>query len=71
VRNGAWFHASIVGFGLLSLVAGVVLLGVESGIVASIAGIVLLGLSGIVFVAVVFLRVGEGEERDRLRRPRG
>jgi hypothetical protein len=57
--------------GVLSLVAGVALLLAAGGIVVSVVGIGLLGLSGIAFVALVFLLVGESEERDRLRHPRG
>jgi hypothetical protein len=57
--------------GVLALVAGVALLLAAGGIVASVVGIGLLGASGIAFVALAFLLVGESEERDRLRRPRG
>jgi hypothetical protein len=38
------------------------------GFVASIAGACLLGLAGIAFVALAFLLVGEGEERDYRQR---
>jgi hypothetical protein len=51
--------------GLLALVAGAVLLVVGEGALASTVGAALLGLAGIAFVALVFLLVGESEDRDR------
>jgi divalent metal cation (Fe/Co/Zn/Cd) transporter len=51
--------------GVLALVAGAVLLVAGEGTLASIVGAVLLGLAGIAFVALVFLLVGESEDRDR------
>jgi hypothetical protein len=55
------FAASI---GVLSLVAGVVLLIASHGTVA-IVGAALVGFAGIAFTALVFLVVGESEDRDR------
>jgi hypothetical protein len=46
------------------LLAGVVLVAAVPGFAATVAGAFLLGLSGIAFVALAFLLVGEGEERD-------
>jgi len=51
--------------GVLALAAGVVLLVAGEGTLASVAGAALLGLAGIAFVALVFLLVGESEDRDR------
>lgn len=59
------------GVGVVALVLGVILLIAAGGLALWVAGVTLLGLSGIAFVALVFLRVGESEERDRLRNPRG
>jgi hypothetical protein len=59
------------GIGVAALVAGVVVLAVISGVAATIAGIVLLGGAGIAFVSLAFLVVGESEDRDRARHPRG
>jgi hypothetical protein len=56
------FAASV---GVLALVAGVVLLLAGEGSLASTVGAALLGLAGIAFVALVFLLVGESEDRDR------
>jgi hypothetical protein len=64
-------NAFILGGGLLSLLAGVVVLVGVDGVAAMIAGIVLVGLGGIALVSLAFLVVGQGEDRDRMRHPRG
>ena len=51
--------------GVLALVAGVLLLALGEGTLATTVGAGLLGLAGIAFVALVFLLVGESEDRDR------
>jgi hypothetical protein len=51
--------------GVFALLAGLVLLLAAGGTVASTVGAGLLGLSGIAFVALAFLLVGESEDRDR------
>ena len=50
--------------GCIALVAGVLLLLLAHGTVASIVGIFMLGVCGIAFVALVFLLVGESEDRE-------
>jgi hypothetical protein len=50
--------------GVVCLLAGIVLIAAVSGFAAAVAGACLLGLAGIAFVALAFLLVGEGEERD-------
>jgi hypothetical protein len=62
---------SVAGLALLALIAGVALLLAVNGVAAMVAGIVLVGLGGIALVSLVFLLVGEGEDRDRMRNPRG
>ncbi len=57
--------------GSLSAIAGTVVLAVGGGTVAQILGTALLGLAGIAFTGLAFLMVGESEDRDRMRRPRG
>jgi hypothetical protein len=57
--------------GVVALVAGIVVLAVASGTGATIAAAMLFGLAGIAFVSLVFLIVGQGEEADRRRNPRG
>jgi hypothetical protein len=59
------------GVGVVALVLGAILLIAAGGLGLWVAGVALLGLSGIAFVALVFLLVGESEEQDRLRNPRG
>jgi amino acid transporter len=49
--------------GCAALVAGILVLSLAHGTVSSVIGIFLLGLCGIAFVALVFLLVGEGEDR--------
>jgi uncharacterized membrane protein HdeD (DUF308 family) len=56
--------------GVACLIAGVLVLTLVSGFAAVIVGVVLLGLAGIDFVALAFLLVGEGEDRDYARRIR-
>ncbi len=64
-------NAIIVSIALLALLAGVVLLAAVAGVVALVAGIVLIGLAGITLVSLVFLRIGQSEDRDRSRHPEG
>jgi hypothetical protein len=49
---------------IVCLLAGIVLIVAVPGFGAAVAGACLLGLAGIAFVALAFLLVGEGEERD-------
>jgi fatty acid desaturase len=50
--------------GVICLIAGIVLIAAVPGFGAAVAGACLLGLAGIAFVALAFLLIGEGEERD-------
>jgi amino acid transporter len=56
-----------VAVGCAALVAGILVLSLAHGTVPSIVGIFLLGLCGIAFVALVFLLVGESEDRHYRR----
>jgi hypothetical protein len=58
------------GFALLAILSGAVAL-VIGGSTATVIGGALLGLGCIAFVALLFLLVGESEDRDRTRHPRG
>ncbi|HEX3910048.1 MAG TPA: hypothetical protein VHW67_05025 [Solirubrobacteraceae bacterium] len=49
--------------GAACLIAGVVLLVLASSFLSMIVGACLLGLAGIAFVSLVFLMVGESEDR--------
>lgn len=53
--------------GVVCLLAGIVLIAAVPGFAAAVAGACLLGLAGIAFVALAFLLVGEGEEREYRR----
>jgi hypothetical protein len=55
----------------LALVVGIVVLAIGGGFAAMLAAVILLGLAGIALVALVFLLVGQSEERDRRHHPDG
>jgi hypothetical protein len=59
-----------IAFALIAAVAGAVVLAV-GGSSATVVGGALLGLGAIAFVALLFLLVGESEDRDRTRHPHG
>jgi len=54
-----------------SLIAGIVALVVLGGTAQLVAASVLFGLAGIALVSLAFLIVGQSEEDDRRRHPRG
>jgi hypothetical protein len=56
-----------VGIGCVALVAGILVLSLTQDAVLSVIGIFLLGLCGIAFAALVFLLVGESEDRHYRR----
>jgi hypothetical protein len=60
----------LIGAGVLAVLIGAVL-ELVGGTIDEVIGAGLLGLAGIAFVALVFLLVGESEDRDRTRNPRG
>jgi hypothetical protein len=70
-RGDRRINASVLAFALLALVAGVALLVAGGGVAVTVAGIVLVGLAGIALVSLVFLVVGQGEDRDRAHHPDG
>ena len=55
----------------LSLGAGIVALAVLGGTAQLVVASVLFGLVGIALVSLVFLLIGQSEEDDRRRHPRG
>jgi hypothetical protein len=64
-------HPRILAGGLALLIGGMALaLAVGSVLVAAI-GWGLFGIGGVILVSLAFLLVGESEDRDRLRNPRG
>jgi hypothetical protein len=64
-------HPRILTVGVLLLVGGTVLGLVAGPILLSAIGWGLFGIGGVVLVSLMFLLVGESEDRDRLRNPRG
>lgn len=63
-------HRRILVAALVLIVAGGVLAAVGNVWVAAV-GWGLLGIGGVVLVSLAFLLVGESEDRDRIRHPRG
>ena len=70
--DSPWTTADLAALcgGLACLLAGVVLLAFASGFAAMLVGICLLGIAGVAFVSLVFLLVGESEDREYGGRPR-
>jgi hypothetical protein len=64
-------NAVILCLALLALLAGIALLIIGGSVGVTVAGILLVGLAGIALVSLAFLVVGQGEDRDRTRHPRG
>ena len=60
-----------IAIAVCSTIAGVLALLILHGTAQLVAGSVLLGLAGIALVSLVFLLVGQSEEDDRRRHPRG
>ena len=65
-------NRAAIAIGAVTLVAGIVVLAAGGGGTgATIAAAMLLGVAGIAFVSLAFLIVGQSEETDRRRHPRG
>jgi CHASE2 domain-containing sensor protein len=64
-------HPRIFWLGVLAAIAGACAFAFAGGTVGDVVGPALLGLAALVLVSWAFLLIGEGEERDRLRHPRG
>jgi hypothetical protein len=56
---------------LVLLAAGIVLAAVGSSVLVTAVGWALFGVALVILVSLAFLLVGESEDRDRLRNPRG
>jgi len=68
---GRMGHPRILAVGLVLLVGGAVLGLAAHPILLSAIGWGLFGIGGVVLLSLAFLLVGESEDRDRLRNPRG
>lgn len=64
-------NRGILVVGLVVLVAGIVLAAVGSSVLVTAIGWALFGVALVIFLSLAFLLVGESEDRDRLRNPRG
>jgi len=64
-------HPWIFWLGVAAAVAGACVFAFAGGTIGDVVGPALLGLAAVVLVSWGFLLIGEGEERDRLRHPRG
>jgi hypothetical protein len=64
-------HPRILGSALVLLAAGIVLAAVGSSVLVTAIGWALFGIALVILVSLVFLLVGESEDRDRLRNPNG
>lgn len=64
-------HGRILGGAVTLLVVGIVLLVIGGAVVVSAIGWALCGFGGVVLVSLVFLLVGESEDRDRRKNPGG
>jgi hypothetical protein len=56
---------------LVLLAAGIALAAVGSSVLVTAIGWALFGVALVILVSLAFLLVGESEDRDRLRNPRG
>ncbi len=64
-------HPRILGSALALLAAGAVLSAVGGTVLVMAVGWTLFGIALVILVSLVFLLVGESEDRDRLRNPHG
>ena len=64
-------HPRWLAAGLITLIPGIVMTATDNGVVVVTIGLVLLGLGGVILVSLVFLAVGESEDRHRERHPHG
>jgi membrane protein implicated in regulation of membrane protease activity len=64
-------HPRIVATAAVLLVVGIVLVVVADAVAIAAIGWGLQGVAFVILVSYAFLLVGESEDRDRLRNPRG
>jgi len=64
-------HPRIVAAALALLVAGIVVVALADAVALTAVGWGLAGIAGVVLISYAFLLIGESEDRDRLRNPRG
>lgn len=64
-------HPRLLVFGLVTLIAGIAMTAADFGVVVVTIGLVVLGIGGVTLVSLLFLVIGEGEDRHRERHPGG
>ena len=64
-------HPRIVATAVVLLVAGIVLVVLADAVALAAVGWGMQGVAAVILVSYAFLLVGESEDRDRLRNPRG
>lgn len=64
-------HLRILVAALALLIAGIVVVAVADAVAVTAVGWGMAGVAGVVLISYAFLLVGESEDRDRLRNPRG
>lgn len=69
--QGMASHRRLLAAALALLAAGIALAAVGAGVIVSAIGWGLFGIALVILVSLMFLLVGESEDRDRLRNPRG
>jgi threonine dehydrogenase-like Zn-dependent dehydrogenase len=62
---------ALIAFAVIALVGGAIALALADGTVVMVIGAGLIGLAAIALVSLAFLLIGQSEERDRRRNPRG
>jgi MFS family permease len=62
---------ALIAFAAIALVGGAIVLALADSTVAMVIGAGLIGLAAIALVSLAFLLIGQSEERDRRRHPRG
>lgn len=64
-------HPRIVTVAVALLVVGIAIVALADATALTAVGWGLAGIAGVVLISYAFLLVGESEDRDRLRNPRG
>lgn len=69
--HGRMSNRAILAVALALLAAGIVLAAVGTSVLVTAVGWGLFGVALVILVSLAFLLVGQSEDRDRLRNPRG
>lgn len=64
-------HPRILGAAIVLLLGGILVVILAGSVLVTAIGWALFGIALVVFLSLAFLLVGESEDRDRLRNPRG